>query len=526
MSVKEKKVPPKLNKFMHPRNPYRTPPSFKKLASVYPEFRPYCSYDVGGKVHLDFKDPKALRALTTCLLHQDFDLKVTIPDERLVPTLPLRLNYLLWIEDLLMHAAHCDASDVIVGVDIGTGASCVYPLLAARKLGWNLVATETDNINFTAATTNVNNNDLQDTIIVKKVDEKTVFQGVLDDADIQKQMYLKKKEANDDDELQSEVDTTPNPATTDNACKHTDDQSSSCHDDKKVKYIFDFTMCNPPFFSSEEETDTMKKSKKQRGEPVSSPTGSIHEKVTTGGEVTFITQMVEESHMLKNKVRIFTSLIGTKSHVKEIKSIVSSTQPTSLVMTEFCQGRTMRWGVAWTYEPGLDLCQVKSKKDMLTNKPVVLNVPRSLVSVYSIPSIWSLVNKWLQQLKVKVRVLKKNKYFISVNVKAFQATWLHQRRKKRQDKRNDEKVTCVKSEEVNFPDHHINNGKCYKRKLEREEDDECQEVTEREKKMIKLEECVEAGNDNKGDSVALGGKDGLNQVLQYMRNQLTNPHMQ
>ncbi|KAK4318186.1 hypothetical protein Pmani_010796 [Petrolisthes manimaculis] len=310
MSVKEKKVPPKLNKYMHARNPYRTPPSFKKLASVYPEFRPYCSYDVGGKVHLDFKDPKALRALTTCLLHQDFDLKVTIPDDRLVPTLPLRLNYLLWIEDLLMHAAHCETSDVIVVVDIGTGASCVYPLLAARKLGWNLVATETDNINFTAATTNVNNNDLQDNIIVKKVDDKTVLQGVLDDADIHKQMYLKKKEVNDnndddddddDDEVMSELNNTPS----DTPCKHTDGD-----DNKSMKYMFDFTMCNPPFFSSEEETDSMKKSKKQRGEPISSPTGCIHEKVTTGGEVTFITQMVEESHKFKSKVRIRSTRDG------------------------------------------------------------------------------------------------------------------------------------------------------------------------------------------------------------------------
>ena len=61
---------------MHPRNPYRTPPSFKKLATVYPEFRKFCTYSLEGKVHLDFKNPDAIRALTVSLLHRDYDLKV------------------------------------------------------------------------------------------------------------------------------------------------------------------------------------------------------------------------------------------------------------------------------------------------------------------------------------------------------------------------------------------------------------------------------------------------------------------
>ena len=76
MSSKEKPSH-QLKKFMHPRNPYRKYPSFKDLAVKYPSFREHCTYDISGKVYLDFSNPLALKALTTCLLDNDFNLKVT-----------------------------------------------------------------------------------------------------------------------------------------------------------------------------------------------------------------------------------------------------------------------------------------------------------------------------------------------------------------------------------------------------------------------------------------------------------------
>lgn len=67
---------PALNKYMHSRNLYRTPPSFKQLASLYPTFREHCTYDLDGKVRLDFGQPQALAELAMALLHKDFGLKV------------------------------------------------------------------------------------------------------------------------------------------------------------------------------------------------------------------------------------------------------------------------------------------------------------------------------------------------------------------------------------------------------------------------------------------------------------------
>lgn len=87
---------------MHPRNRYKNAkPSFLHLALKYPDFRAYTTQDDKGKVFLDFKNADALRALTVCLLKEDFGLSVELPSDRLVPTLPLRLNYIHWLEDIV-----------------------------------------------------------------------------------------------------------------------------------------------------------------------------------------------------------------------------------------------------------------------------------------------------------------------------------------------------------------------------------------------------------------------------------------
>lgn len=50
---------------------------------------------------VNFKEPEAVRALTCTLLKEDFGLTIEIPLERLIPTVPLRLNYIHWVEDLI-----------------------------------------------------------------------------------------------------------------------------------------------------------------------------------------------------------------------------------------------------------------------------------------------------------------------------------------------------------------------------------------------------------------------------------------
>lgn len=105
------------NLFMHERNIYKERPDFKKIAVEYPEFRAYAVPDEKGRIHMDFNNQDALRVLTKILLKKDFNLDVTIPVGFLIPTIPQRLNYLLWVEDLLGLLPKRDSP--ISGIDIG-----------------------------------------------------------------------------------------------------------------------------------------------------------------------------------------------------------------------------------------------------------------------------------------------------------------------------------------------------------------------------------------------------------------------
>ena len=77
------------------------------------------------------------------------------PADRLCPTIPSSHNYLLWLEDLI---APETSSSAVLGVDIGTGASCIYPLLGVAQRGWHFIATEVDPLSVAAARHNVSLN--------------------------------------------------------------------------------------------------------------------------------------------------------------------------------------------------------------------------------------------------------------------------------------------------------------------------------------------------------------------------------
>lgn len=74
-----------------------------------------CSKELSGKVCVDYKNELALRALTRTLLLEYFQLSIDFAPGSLIPTLPLRLNYILWLEDLMEE----NAPETVKGIDIG-----------------------------------------------------------------------------------------------------------------------------------------------------------------------------------------------------------------------------------------------------------------------------------------------------------------------------------------------------------------------------------------------------------------------
>ncbi|OQS00296.1 methyltransferase METT10D [Thraustotheca clavata] len=295
---------------IHPRNKYNQPPDFKALGEDYPALQLYLTSLGNGQVNLKWNEPSALRELTTALLHRDFNLNWTMPDDRLCPTLTNRLNYVHWIEDLILlsQSNYTSSNDhPISGIDIGTGASCIYPLLGHQLNQWHFIATDIDPISIEYAKKNVIANHLENAIQILHVKPDTIFPQ---------------------------------------------DIPTNCL----------FSMCNPPFFDTMEEADR---------NPRADCTGSLNEMTTPGGEVEFIKKMINASLHLKTegiKVRWYTSLIGRKSSLRPLLAALRSAGIHNMRTTEFLQGRTTRWGIAWSFtQDGLD-AQDKSSYKVLAKR--------------------------------------------------------------------------------------------------------------------------------------------------------------
>lgn len=381
---------------MHPRNLYKDKaPNFKTLAEKYPDFAKCVFKDLKGKCHLDYKSPTSLRQLAIALLKEDFDLEVEMPLNRLIPTIPLRLNYILWIEDILKELTDVKGK----GIDIGTGATCVYPLLGCKKNNWEFLASEVDETNFTIAEKNIQKNNMQEKIKVKKVSGKTALLELL--------------EGNSDQ--------------------------------------FDFCMCNPPFFADHMDAQAIMSSRTDdRPEPSSINTASVGESITEGGEAEFIKKIIVESVDLQGRIKIFTSMIGKKTNIPLVKKELRDHKIPNYQTTEFCQGKTMRWGIAWTFDTSVifprSLFQ-ETKKSRKLSLPLTFEVPQSAVSVYDVDHVANKVMEMLKVLQIEnLKSVDSKTKTVHLKLTAFKNTWSHQRRKRREMKRRGEEQTSEGTE--------------------------------------------------------------------------------
>ncbi|KAA1477616.1 S-adenosyl-L-methionine dependent methyltransferase [Dentipellis sp. KUC8613] len=279
---------------MHPRNPYRTPPDFAALAEHYP---PLQQQSASGGPTIDFNDEQAQRRLTEALLHRDFQLSVTIPDNRLCPPVGAfwQLNYILWIQDIISATAS-DQNASVRGFDIGTGSSAIYPILGCRLCpNWHFIGSDIDRDSLASARTNVEQNNLSDRIEVVEVSA---------DGPILRPLAVS-------------------------------------------RVTFDFTMCNPPFYSSAE--DVARSAEVKEFQPNAVCTGADIEMITEGGESHFVCRMVEESLALKDRCRWYTSMLGKLSSLTDVVSRLRSHSIDNYAITEFVQGQTRRWAVGWSF---------------------------------------------------------------------------------------------------------------------------------------------------------------------------------
>jgi 23S rRNA (adenine1618-N6)-methyltransferase len=242
--------------------------------------------------------------MTRALLRVDFDLELHIPPDRLCPPIPNRWNYVAWIQSLLdstnptYHSAY-DPDRKIVGLDIGTGASAIYTMLCLRsRPKWIMCATDVDKKSFDAAVQNLTINGL----------------------------------------------------VTRTKMLHTSDANPLI----PLQYLgvdhLDFTICNPPFFLDEAD---MRKSMQGEGKttaPNAVCTGSLGEMACPGGDLGFVTRIVEESLVLRDKVTWYTSMLGKLSSAKSIVELLKKHDVGNWAVGCIdTGGATKRWIVAWSF---------------------------------------------------------------------------------------------------------------------------------------------------------------------------------
>ncbi|KAH9812659.1 siroheme synthase [Teratosphaeria destructans] len=110
----------------------------------------------------------------------------------------------------------------------------------------------------------------------------------------------------------------------------------------------DFVMTNPPFYASEQDMATAYVNK--AAPPSAVCTGSANEMICEGGEVGFVSRIIEESLQLRGKVQWYTAMIGRLPSLHQIVAKLKELKIMNFAVTSLQAGyRTNRWAIAWSF---------------------------------------------------------------------------------------------------------------------------------------------------------------------------------
>ncbi|KAJ2332262.1 Methyltransferase-like protein 16 [Coemansia sp. RSA 2681] len=291
--------------------PYDLPDniSYRALADKYAELKPYLAATSSQHSTIDFKHPDAVRVLNQALLSVYFGLRIHLPSNSLCPTVSNRLNYVKWLSANIVSEF---IPGPLSGLDIGTGASCIYPLLGARYLPQcSFVGTDINEDSVATALANVAQNELQGRIKV----------------------FL-----NNDRQTTLPLDAPGFPQ------PNVDADGSS----------FAFCMCNPPFYESSDERERLRQMK--LGAPSLNTIAKDDELYTEGGEEAFLARLVDESATMAGRIKWYTTMVGKKSTLALLKARLRGVGAKQAREGVLIQGRTTRWVLAWSFLGQSRLC--------------------------------------------------------------------------------------------------------------------------------------------------------------------------
>ncbi|WP_435525062.1 23S rRNA (adenine(1618)-N(6))-methyltransferase RlmF [Chryseobacterium indoltheticum] len=291
---------------LHPRNLHRNPYDFEQLISCVPELKHYVFVNSYGTQTINFSIPKAVKLLNKALLQHFYGVKNwDIPDENLCPPIPGRADYIHYLADLLTENSNEIPRGLCVkGLDIGTGANLVYSLIAHQSYGWEMLGTDINQKSFENAQKILDNNlDFSSHIQLKfQPDSNYIFKNILSSED-----------------------------------------------------KFTFSMCNPPFHDSEESAikGNLRKNKNLKKSKIPKTNlnfgGQQSELWCEGGELAFISKMIEESAVFSSQILWFTCLVSKKKNLFKLNSLLNKVKAVEVKTIDMAQGQKISRILAWTF---------------------------------------------------------------------------------------------------------------------------------------------------------------------------------
>lgn len=310
---------------LHPRNKNRNLYDLPALITVLPELSAYVKPNKFKDDSIDFTNPVGVKLLNRAILKYYYNIAYwEFPNSNLCPPIPGRADYIHYIADLLIESNSGKLPDgnSITCLDVGIGASCIYPIIGVTEYGWNFIGADIS------------------------AESTTSSQNI----------------ANKNPQLAGKID-----------CRLQTDSSrffiGILQPDEKV----DITVCNPPFHASaaEAQKGTRRKVQNLSGKKVKAAmlnfSGISNELIYEGGEITFINNMAIESKTVSKNCYWFTTLVSKEANLKGIYNTLKELKATTIKTIPMGTGNKSARVVAWTF------LSAKEQKNWKTTRWAAIN---------------------------------------------------------------------------------------------------------------------------------------------------------
>jgi 23S rRNA (adenine1618-N6)-methyltransferase len=296
-------------KTLHRRNLHNSRYDFPQLIKSHSALNEFVALNKYDDLSIDFSNPKAVMALNQSLLSYFYNVKEwSIPKNYLCPPIPGRADYIHYISDLLPSDAKgkVPRGKHIKVLDIGIGANCIYPIIGSYSYDWSFVGSDIDK----DAIENVSKIIKENKLLSSNIE--TIYQSNRDN--------IFKNIINENDK-------------------------------------FYFTICNPPFHSSAQDAiqgtkrkvKSLTKAKEKLRRPTLNFGGQADELWCDGGEISFITKMINESEEFGKNCFWFTTLVSKQDNLEEIYETLRKLKPVDVRTLNMQTGNKMSRVVAWTF---------------------------------------------------------------------------------------------------------------------------------------------------------------------------------